>query len=324
MSSVNGMNNPFAKKRHEGKVEVFVFDWRDDPRKDDAWYEKQCQDLDPVTVAQEIDRDYSASVSGIVIPGVWVRAAIDALKKLGIAPTGARGLSLDVADEGADKNAFCGHEGVQIDFLEEWSGKGADIFATTERAFEVCDERGYPGFRYDADGLGAGVRGDARIINERRQHAKQRTLVVEGFRGSEAVFDPDAIVEGTSGFGGDKGRTNKDYFGNRKAQGWWSIRGRFKKTYRWVVDGVPCNPDDIISLNPKMPLLHKLVTELSQPTYKINPVGKLLINKKPDGMKSPNLADSAMIRFALNSPPPMVIARTALAQVMAAGRRRRL
>ena len=33
------MSNPFARKRHEGKVDVFIFDWHDDPRKDEAWYE---------------------------------------------------------------------------------------------------------------------------------------------------------------------------------------------------------------------------------------------------------------------------------------------
>lgn len=32
LSSVNGAN-AFYRKRHSGKVKVFVFDWRDDPRK---------------------------------------------------------------------------------------------------------------------------------------------------------------------------------------------------------------------------------------------------------------------------------------------------
>ncbi len=37
-----------------GKVPVFVFDWRDDPRKDQAWYDKQRINLDPVVLAQEV------------------------------------------------------------------------------------------------------------------------------------------------------------------------------------------------------------------------------------------------------------------------------
>jgi phage terminase large subunit len=116
-----------------------------------------------------------------------------------------------------------------------------------DRAFDVCDERGVWEFRYDADGLGADVRGDARFINERRAANHARQIKAIGYRGSEAVFEPEGIVEGTIGSEGDKGRTNKDYFGNRKAQGWWALRRRFQRTYRWVQyvktggkEGAPC------------------------------------------------------------------------------------
>lgn len=326
MSSVRGMNNPFAQKRWGGKVEVFIFDWRDDPRKDDAWYEEQCARFDPVVVAQEIDRDYQASVHGVVIPGPWVRSAIGALEKLGIAPTGARDMALDIADEGVDKNAIAGRTGNEVDHLEEWSGKGSDTFATVEHAFEVCDAQGYRTFRYDADGIGAACRGDARVINGKRKAAKAPVIRAEGFRGSEAVFEPEAIVEGTIGLEGDKGRTNQDYFGNRKAQGWWTLRRAFQKTHRWVADGIKCDPNEIISLNKDMPLLQKLVSELSQPTYGTNLVGKIIINKKPDGMPSPNLADAVMMRYSPNEAPPLNVTQSMIAQITRAGlagRRRR-
>jgi hypothetical protein len=316
VSSVNGMNNSFAVRRHSGKVDVFTWDWRDDPRKDQAWYDKQVAELDPVVVAQEIDRDYSASVEGVVIPAAWVRSAIDADVKLGLGPTGKHSMSLDVADEGVDKNAALGRYGIKIDFLEEWSGKGSDIFGTVQRAFGICDEQGYEGFRYDADGLGAGVRGDSRIINDQRRLNGGRMLKVEGFRGSDAVFNPEGIVDGTIGIGLDKGRLNKDYFANRKAQGWWSIRKRFQKTHRWVVEGVACKADEIISISSKMPLYLRLMSELSQPTYSVNGVGKLVIDKKPDGMKSPNLADCAMIEFAENESGPPEITQEMIAQVV--------
>lgn len=329
VSSVRGMNNPFAKKRHEGKIEVFVFDWRDDPRKDEAWYQKQCDELDPVTVAQEIDRDYLASVGGVVIPGIWVRSALDAFEKLGIKPRGQRRLALDVADEGVDKNALVGSTGNEIDFLREFSGKGSDIYATTAAAFEVCDAFGYPGFRYDADGIGASVRGDARVINEARAGTSARQYQVVGFRGSAKVVNPEGVVEGTIGSAGDKGRLNEDYFMNLKAQQWWSLRNMFRRTYRWVVEGHPCDPDTIISISTKAPeakaLVHKLTTELSQPTYSINLKGKIVINKQPDGMKSPNLGDGAMINFADMGPTmnitPDVINELRLAGLRASGGR---
>ena len=129
VSSVRGTDNPFAQKRHGGRVNVFTFHWRDDPRKDEAWYQRQRDNLDPVTLASEIDIDYKASVEGGLIPSAWVSAAVGAAEKLGIRPTGARVAGLDVADEGVDLNALAGRHGVALQHLTEWSGKGSDIFS---------------------------------------------------------------------------------------------------------------------------------------------------------------------------------------------------
>ena len=41
VSTPNGEGNPFWKKRFGGRIPVFVFDWRDDPRKGPSWYEQQ-------------------------------------------------------------------------------------------------------------------------------------------------------------------------------------------------------------------------------------------------------------------------------------------
>jgi phage terminase large subunit len=294
LSSVKGMANPFAQKRHGGKIKVFTFHWRDDPRKDDAWYAKQCEELDPVTVAQEIDLNYSASVEGVLIPSVWVQAAVDAHKKLGIEPSGTRRGAMDVADEGVDKNAFCGRYGILVERVEEWSGKGDDIFGSVIKSFGICDTHNYDRFLYDADGLGSGVRGDARVINEARRAEGIREIVVEAFRGSasgDGLYDPTGEMI--------KGRTNKDFFASAKAQNWWALRQRFMRTYRAVVEGMEVDPDSIISLSSEMPELAKLMGELSQPTYSLNLAGKILVDKQPEGTKSPNRADSVMIAFSL-------------------------
>jgi len=324
MSSVRGMSNPFAQKRWGGQIEPFIFDWRDDPRKDQAWYEKQCRTLDPVVVAQEIDRDYSASVKGIVIPGAWVRAAIDAREHFGIAPAGKPGLAFDVADEGDDKNAIAETLGIEVLFTEEWSGKDSDTFASTEYVFSYCDENGIGEFDYDADGLGAGVRGDSRIINERRTAQRVRPIRAIGYRGSESVVDPDGIVEGTIGLEGDKGRTNQDYFANHKAQSWWALRRRFQKVYRWRVEGIVCEPDEIISISSKDPEYQKLVAELSQATYKTNELGKIVIVKKKEGQKSPNRADAVVMRYAPKTPGAVEVSQAALIAVAKMPKRQRV
>ena len=296
VSTANGIGNPFHRKVTEWPSDrIFRFHWRDDPRKDDAWYEKQKAELDPVTIAQELDIDFAASVEGVLIPSAWVQASIDAHVKLGIVPTGARTGALDIADEGADANAFCGAHGVVIEALEEWSGKGDDIFGTVQRAFSICDSLGYDGFRYDADGLGAGARGDARVINASRS----RKLTDEPFRGSASVVNPERQDV--------KGRKNQDFFLNLKAQSWWALRTRFQQTFRAVAEGVTVEPDSIISIPSSLPHRTRLCAELSQPTYSVTAVGKIAIDKAPSGSRSPNLADAVMMRFASTAPERRMI-----------------
>jgi phage terminase large subunit len=313
ISSANGMANPFAQKRFSGKIDVFTFHWRDDPRKDDAWYAKQVEELDPVTLAQEVDINYAASVEGVLIPSAWVQAAIDAHVKLGIKPTGAKFGALDVADEGRDLNAFCGAHGIVIDVLEEWSGKGDDIFGTVQRAFSLCDGNGYDRFRYDADGLGAGVRGDARVINEGRALPRKQ-IAVEAFRGSAGIFEPEKEDV--------KGRKNEDFFANLKAQSWWSLRTRFQKTYRAIQDGKALAPDELISIPGNLPHRAKLCMELSQPTYSLNTAGKIIVDKTPEGARSPNLGDAVMIRFAAITKVALVVSTNVAAEYAALSKRR--
>lgn len=300
-STPNGIGDRFHQDRFSGRYAVFTMPWRANPDKNwqvelrgkmiYPWYEKQLATLDEVVLAQEVDINYAASVEGVLIPSTWVQAAIDAHKKLNIEPTGDRIAGLDVADEGKDKNSIADRHGVVLKYLDTWSGKGDDIFGTTQKAMDHCQDRGINTMFYDADGLGAGVRGDARVINEKNLEAGQREIIVEPFRGSGAVHDPEGeIVEK---------RQNKDFFANLKAQSWWWLRLRFQETFR-ALEGRDYDPEFIISLSsedidPKE--LALLTTELSQPTYTKNGSGKILVNKQPDGASSPNRADSVMICF---------------------------
>lgn len=287
ISTPHGMANPFARKRFSGNVNVFSFHWRDDPRKDDAWYEKKKKDIDdPVVIAQEIDLDYSASIEGVVIPADWVNAAIDAHIKLGINNYGIKRMGLDIADSGKDLNAICGRYGILIETLKSWSGKDSDIYKTIEKTFLACDEENYNEVYYDADGIGAGAKGDARVINEERINK----IKFEAFRGSASVVDPDEEMV--------SGRSNQDFFENLKAQAWWSLRIRFQKTYRAVVENKPFDQNEIISISSISPEYKNLIPELSQPIFGQSKSGKILIQKMPDGQKSPNLADAVMIAFS--------------------------
>lgn len=300
-STPNGIGDRFHQDRFSGRYSVFTMPWRENPDKNWTviyngkeiypWYEKQLATLDDVVLAQEVDINYAASVEGVLIPSAWVQLSIDAHIKLGIEPTGDRIGGLDVADEGKDKNSLAGRHGIVMDYLDTWSGKGDDIFGTTQRAMDTSIERSIDTLFYDADGLGAGCRGDSRVINELQREKGLPEVDVQPFRGSGAVHDPDGqMVES---------RLNKDFFANLKAQSWWSLRLRFQETFR-ALEGREYDPDMIISLSSKdidPKELALLTTELSQPTYTKNGVGKILVNKQPDGTASPNRADGVMICF---------------------------
>ena len=58
-------------------------------------------------------------------------------------------------------------------------------------------------------------------------------------------------------------------------------------------------------------MLHQLVAELSQATVVYSKTGKVLINKTPDGMKSPNKADALIIRLSRDKQRPMTISKEA-------------
>lgn len=300
-STPNGIGDRFHQDRFSGRYAVFSMPWRANPDKNwtveyngkqiHPWYEKQLATLDDVVLAQEVDINYAASVEGVLIPSTWVQLAVDAHTKLGIEPTGDRIAGLDVADEGKDKNSLASRHGVVMTYLETWSGKGDDIFGTTQKAMDLCIDQAIDTLYYDADGLGAGCRGDARVINEQRRELGLSEVDVEPFRGSGSVHEPEGqMVES---------RFNKDFFANLKAQSWWSLRLRFQETFR-ALEGREYDPDMIISLSSEhinAKELAMLTTELSQPTYTKNGVGKILVNKQPDGTASPNRADSVMICF---------------------------
>jgi hypothetical protein len=73
------------------------------------------------------------------------------------------------------------------------------------------------------------------------------------------------------------------------------MRGRVYKTYMAVTTGAVYPIDEMISFPSTMPRVHELIMELSQAVGKTSKSGKQLIDKKPDGASSPNLADGAIM-----------------------------
>ncbi|WP_052367810.1 hypothetical protein [Algiphilus aromaticivorans] len=110
VSTPNTAGDAFARKRHSGRVPVFTFHWSDDPRKDDAWYAKQKENLDAAIVAREIDINYTASIADAYIDG----EAVSDAQRNGPAHVDAVGgwiLGVDAAHFGDDEAVITPRKG---------------------------------------------------------------------------------------------------------------------------------------------------------------------------------------------------------------------
>ena len=263
VSTPNGAGNPFYRKAHGGKIKKFVFDWRDDPRKDEAWYHRQCESLDPVIVAQEIDRNYESSVSNALIPAADVKAAM-MRGPADVRPVGGLRIGIDVARFGNDKTVITFRRGrvllkqiklAKLDITEVAGRARAEIVAYGERPEQIA---------VDTIGVGAGVADVMRgffpdVID--KTTGKRRAIVVDV----------------NSSLRMDNGR---DY--NLRAYMWHEM-GEWMKTA-----SIPNDND--------------LQVDLTSLRYSFRS-GEMLLESKDDakrrGVKSPDCADSLAMTFAI-------------------------
>lgn len=288
ISTPNGNGNEFYKKRMSGRVDVFTMDWRDDPRKNQEWYDKQCAELDEVIVAQEIDRDYNASQENIFIPAKWVTACIDAHKKLGWEASGSKRLAFDPADVG-DARAYVYRHGNVIKNIEEL--KCGDIRDAVPWVKQAANKiSGLNLFITDEDGMGAPI-----VKLAIADDMKAKNIPMKGFRGNGELDDPDIMNEAL-------GKINKDAFKNRRAQYWYKFRERCELTYYAVEKGVYTDPDKMISFDSESIGSKNLINfqaEISRPMRKYSGDGKIKVESKEDmkarEVASPNMADSVIM-----------------------------
>lgn len=156
VSTPNGSGNAFYRKRHGGRIPVFIFDWRDDPRKDKEWYQKQTETLDPIIVAQEIDRDYESSVSDAFIAGDIVNEAMSR-GPTDVQAIGGLRVGVDVARFGDDRTVFTFRRGrvllkqimlKKLDTVQVAGRAKMEIDAFKERPEQIA---------VDVIGIGSGV-----------------------------------------------------------------------------------------------------------------------------------------------------------------------
>jgi phage terminase large subunit len=100
----------FERKVAAGKLPLFTFPWQSDPRKDEAWYKRQQEELDPVVLAQEVDLNPMASIANVLLDGSKVAAAMSS----DLAPAEGAGpwmIGVDAAHEGNDATVIHSRRG---------------------------------------------------------------------------------------------------------------------------------------------------------------------------------------------------------------------
>lgn len=284
VSTPNGPGNIFYQKRHGGKVPVFTFHWRDDPRKGATWYAREKARLDPVTLASEVDIDYTASVEGICIPAKWVRAAVGLPL-----PEGRTCIAgLDVAEEGRNRSVFIARRGPVIRAGEITDWGQALTTETAWRARDECRRVGATILKYDCIGVGAGVKGTLETSEEPLGFWAAGINV--GAAPTDAVWP--------------NGKTSREQFLNLRAELWWRLRARFEKAYQYRLyvngeeGGVERPADEMISI-PDHP---QLIADLSLPLHFRTDTGKIKIEGKNAmarrGVKSPDFAEALLLTEA--------------------------
>lgn len=283
LSTPNGMNK-FWEKTKNPAFRLFTFNYFDDPRKDEKWYEYQKAKLDPAVFAQEVLIDYSGSVENQVIQPEWIDSAI----KIELEASGARIVGFDIADEGKDKNAMVARYGSVVEKLDEWSGKGSYIYRSCARVWEWTVSNHYEKINYDAQGIGGDSRGHFNKLRKTSSFARIAVMPVKGLSVGEGTFK-------------NTGRKKKDMFINERAWLWWDLRIRFLRTHEHYIGEQVHDIDDLISLDKSDPLIDSLMNELVSPTYLFNENGKIQIESKKSmekrGVKSPNIGDALAYAF---------------------------
>lgn len=268
ISTPNGSGNPFYKKAHGGKIPKFIFDWRDDPRKDDEWYRQQCEKLEAHIVAQEIDRNYEASVINAFIDGVTVDEAMRR-GPASFANSGRLRVGVDPARFGNDKFAVVVRRGrVVLKIVEAQKLDSIQGAAFVRSVIEPYGERPEQ-IAVDEIGVGAGV------VDQ-----------LKGWYGSIVVGINSSIR-----MDGEKSKEERDmmnigrqtetiYF-NTRAMMWGEMKEWLKGA------SIPYDLD--------------LKSELTSIRYGYRG-GSILLESKDDmkkrGVKSPNKADAIALTFA--------------------------
>lgn len=240
-----------------------------------------------------------------IIKHKWIEAAIDAHLDIEGFPLGggriggfdvSGGVEGDVlAPKENDPNAFVWRYGCVVMGASEWQDENPNKAA--DFAFGLAIQNKLDMLHADDIGVGASVPGELNRLQQEaiNENHKVHRMRFEGWTASESPAFPDEDYQ--------QGKTHKDMFANKKAQGWGMLADRFRNTWQ-ARNGLPYVPDMLISIPSDLPYREKLEIELVAPHKRVingreGVESKLSLKKR--GIPSHNLADALVMAFAPES-----------------------
>jgi phage terminase large subunit len=312
VSTVNGMANLFARKRHGGlgPQQIFRLHWRDDPRKDAAWAKaKEESYTDPTGWASEYEIDYTASIEGIAIPAAWVESGKELYRRLQVATLGAPAsertgriptaggnqaiVGLDVG-AGKAKSVAVVRRGPIVEPPKH--RRDPDTTETAYWALDIARRAGASLLNFDSVGVGAGVQSTlmlAQAADATRVEGLEVQGVNTGIPASEDLVWPD-------------GRTSKETFGNLKGEIWWIPRAALQRTHEHITTGREYPLSEMLALPSGDPESDLLCLQLSSVKRFRNEAGKIVMERKEQlakrGQVSPDYAEALVLTY-VPAPP---------------------
>lgn len=261
---------------------------------------------------------FNDSVPNGLIQAEWFDACVDAHKKIGIVPRGARVAAHDPADSGDSKGYAMRHGWVVLRVEEK---KDGDVNEGAHWACALANEDKVDCYTWDCDGLGLA------LGEQTARDFLGTTRLVSMFKGSEGPDNPDGIYDPGYGEVVDRKKV-KDAVRNKRAQYYLELRDRIYRTYRAVAHGEMCDPDRLISFSSDIKVLSKLRAELCRMPIKPQVSGGRfdLYSKKEMRVHfriaSPNLGDSVMMlmrQYKRSDTPAAAVRRPQPIGVMGVG-----
>lgn len=308
-------NNLFQRKYSAFPADrVFRFHYSEHPIWTAARIANKKADVSPEIWATEFEIDDSYIAEDICIPAAWVQSATKLFElcmqrylqggedryKFKIEPR-IEGVAGGDVGGGKAMSVIIARFGPIICRPKAWSDP--DTTDTALKMLDYCAETRLPPrednyqprikyLRYDSVAIGQGVASTMK-------RNPRPNLVTTGVN----VGNPASDVRWPDG------ERAHEKFHNTKAEGWWTARERFKKTYEmvlWMADpnqpGAKCHPVDELAALPDDPRdvhLAKLITQLSQVKWFRRENGKIIMESKEQlakrGVSSPDYADAYVL-----------------------------